>query len=859
MSSVSEVSSLKSSVESIEEKSNCAGGVRHLSIWKIKVKKVLQRLFSKQKKLPSSDQMIEKVVDVYNKTLKDGENNGAFQLIEGIDWDPDTYSQYAFKAYHRMRRIETKHTNTLIRLGATGDFGSKTDGFIYFYHRLVKKNDKDKPEIVALTTGKTSWEVVINFVDFRYSTKIAKRILDPDQIQESEFRDLIGPNLKSASVRRLPQAINESEYAYRICTKLKSRCRERSSLLALPPFQNRGGTVAIRLTKGSIRIYKDLDITDFPRVLHLFSIIDRKKSTHLSSQVPIGKTRKVRWQKTQEEELDTDKFSYLDYTQPVLDKELVKTLQQALLFKLWTAYSKKQSIDLTFCHRFLELYLSSTSFRLLDGTTIIKEWSEPESAKKLMEWVEAYLPKIEACKSFDDFDNFLKSIKVAFHTGNRWIVDAFASYLEGMVNVEDQTYFKVGKTWYRITIDLLTLLDKQYYDILRTAIIKEGEDGFHLEPWSGTAKRGAVSAKKLQEHFNLEELQAQTLFKALKEVKISFITNGKVNLKILQGEILKNSLIQIHREAIEKWLSSNDITEASLQKELELTKEHTKTLWAELTKERSLLVIPKKTKGDESDSEKGQGYFVAYPFLPEEFNTHSKSLEREQLLEYLKQQCSLYYSRMKEGPYNELHLFDKMNKGEFYEADEGYLLGDRICPRNIEIFDVAQFTLKKTFVCHNKEGFGQPTRDALSQLRNSAQLITDASANRSNDDILSKFWEEAVGSSEDEESQSDKTKIEDLDWDVKGKRSESNTTIVTKQQLLEFLEKQKLIRKVGDVYRWTPEALNYQKGDEFKGAFRDQFKNHNNRISNPEVNRIYTLFKNEKQKAKKEGHLPPQP
>ncbi len=298
-----------------ETQKSSDGAARYLSIWKLKVKKIKQTHYADHKgPLPASDQLIEKIVAIYNDKMPKGENNGIYKVIEGIQWNPQDkdHHLYHFLAYHRTKKIETKHTQTLVRLGAKGDFNSKTDGFVYFYYRNVEKKGKNKREILALTTGRTAWEVIINYVDFRYSTKIAKRLLDPEQIRESEFRDLIGPNLKSSTVRRIPQQISESEYTYRICTKLKSRFKDAASIFALPPFQRKEGVVAVRLTKGSVRICKDLDLTDFPCILQLFSEIDRKKSTHVSELVAPEKNEKPVWMRSRAEETNNDKFRYLD-------------------------------------------------------------------------------------------------------------------------------------------------------------------------------------------------------------------------------------------------------------------------------------------------------------------------------------------------------------------------------------------------------------------------------------------------------------------------------------------------------------------------------------------------------------------
>jgi hypothetical protein len=70
------------------------------------------------------------------------------------------------------------------------------------------------------------------------------------------------------------------------------------------------------------------------------------------------------------------------------------------------------------------------------------------------------------------------------------------------------------------------------------------------------------------------------------------------------------------------------------------------------------------------------------------------------------------------------------------------LLGDKICPQHVELFDVLHYTKRSLYLFHVKEGFGQKTRDACSQIWTAAQLL-HTRRHKSASKIVAEFYREA--------------------------------------------------------------------------------------------------------------------
>lgn len=95
--------------------------------------------------------------------------------------------------------------------------------------------------------------------------------------------------------------------------------------------------------------------------------------------------------------------------------------------------------------------------------------------------------------------------------------------------------------------------------------------------------------------------------------------------------------------------------------------------------------------------------------------------------------------------------------------DEGYLVFDQITPDYIEPCDILKYTEDTVYLYHVKEEFGQNTRDAASQILNSATMIRGVlTLNCQLPNYLQKLWNLATKESEKDWRQELKHRLESL-------------------------------------------------------------------------------------------------
>jgi len=95
---------------------------------------------------------------------------------------------------------------------------------------------------------------------------------------------------------------------------------------------------------------------------------------------------------------------------------------------------------------------------------------------------------------------------------------------------------------------------------------------------------------------------------------------------------------------------------------------------------------------------------------------------------------TLVVQKLKDGTKDDIHLPEvwppymiEKNYNQLYLApkyDGCYFVGDTIKPYNVELFDIAKVSEDTIYLYHVKLGFGSITRDACSQIRNSASAIS---------------------------------------------------------------------------------------------------------------------------------------
>ena len=89
---------------------------------------------------------------------------------------------------------------------------------------------------------------------------------------------------------------------------------------------------------------------------------------------------------------------------------------------------------------------------------------------------------------------------------------------------------------------------------------------------------------------------------------------------------------------------------------------------------------------------------------------------------------------------NDKKLAEKCYNRLYCEIDCFYV-GDTILPYNVELFDIMKVLDNELYLYHVKDGFGCITRDACSQIRNSALAISESRRGGGKNNFLRKYYE----------------------------------------------------------------------------------------------------------------------
>ncbi|XP_046374133.2 uncharacterized protein LOC124147546 [Haliotis rufescens] len=109
-----------------------------------------------------------------------------------------------------------------------------------------------------------------------------------------------------------------------------------------------------------------------------------------------------------------------------------------------------------------------------------------------------------------------------------------------------------------------------------------------------------------------------------------------------------------------------------------------------------------------------------------------------------KQLMARLFSKQREREYNSGYILYNKIPSKRTNGESGFLLGDNILMKNIELFDLLYYTPECTYLIHVKNGFGNSFRDVCSQIRISADFLHCClnATNRFN--FLKEFWKIAA-------------------------------------------------------------------------------------------------------------------
>lgn len=570
-------------------------------------------------------------------------------------------------------------------------------------------------EITVLSSGQ-AWNVIRPCIHYEYPIKIAERILDADQIVKIKRRCLIGSNLQETIVHPPSGELYKTSSLYYLIESIQCVVKKNASLLNIEPFNQEGAAEpTINITSGGLlRIQKKLPLEAYPSIISLFYYYTHDHKTYSKE----GKS-----------EICDPQFEFLHFLQPaqigvrILNRQIVT---QALNFN----NGSDEAHPVFFRHKFLNDYLSSTCFEIQTekGAHFQELSSSPPTLGEIIESLrnnKILTPK-SLVKKFQG-----GSLRYTHPYTNQTITASLVECLEGEVRYEGHAYFKIRGMWYQLSADFSALLREDFKALLRHALIPPQEEGYLPLPWKGNKRDDLITEKRIKEVTGISK-GIRGFMEELSKAKVCFVSETlEVHQKSLIGEILEERVIADNKEAIEKILA--EASEISLRERLKETfPEDYKKILSQLQKQRPILQ-PKSKK------QKQQPVLNPFAYLLK--NICNNKLEAfEALL------SELYANRgtQDEATYNRLYLYDKQNKGVFFGPDEGYLVFDCILPHNIEPCDIVRYTPKTVYLYHVKEDFGQHTRDACSQILNSAKILRSALSAHQPKNFLQMLWEEAT-------------------------------------------------------------------------------------------------------------------
>jgi len=391
-------------------------------------------------------------------------------------------------------------------------------------------------------------------------------------------------------------------------------------------------------------------------------------------------------------EKDDNRFYFLDLVQRISYKKSLK-LDAYLFSYLWDLYQNPTSMThLRFWHRYSDDFLRSGIYALyLNGDTPNCEWASPPSVLEILE----SLSEIVKGKSKKQFIEMLEKSRFGFLQNGKMFKEKFSQFIDAEVTTEDgQIFFKNQGLWLKVSSEYLLLVQRDFRAHMRDCLIPRDHPAQLPLEW--------VSQKKWAT-FSFGELQGE----------IKQVTSNPLEVERIWGEIKK------HAKPYDNGKKRKKIVSQSPEQKKRKMSVQTGIagFLSQTPTSTSPLPDPKET------------------FL---FTESVRGLEGP-IGAFLERKYQLQKEVRNEGSYNELYIGRK-----------GFLVGDRITPQGIELFDLLKKDGEMLYLYQVKESLSETTTKACSQLRNAAKALSTTLMNPfASSNILEKFWEEAISPKND--------------------------------------------------------------------------------------------------------------
>ncbi len=655
--------------------------VQELSIQWLDLSRTMKYIGSKDITGTPLDDVAQRVVDTYNKEKEAEKSLTHYELQDSPVHDERDY-QLRVYSYR-----DTKVTRLAKQVQTNPKKKSNSYYLLFFY--------KEKPirRMIAVTSSK-AWPVVRHCINYEFPIRVAEKVANAQRIVQIVRLCLFGTNAKETLLHPDQYELYKTQSLYYLVEAFRSEIRPNSSLSDLV------GTCCLKITTGGLlRIEKKIPLEEYPAILDLFARYIEGEKTYNSGGC---------------EETPDPLFEFLHFLQPA--ELMKKNLDLYLIRHIYRAHQKGQKQLVYVRHKHLEDFLFSTRFELKIDTTFQPFGSRPPE-------VEAIIDELDASDE-TDFETKVKACRLRFYDKeDQGQIAPLVDCLEGELRLSNgDTYFKVRGMWYKLAANYLGLVHEDFKTVLKNGLIPKGTEGWLPRPWKGNSAGGKVT----QDGVKVKLVSPKGIRKFMKDLKaltVCYVDDVRVMQQKLIGEILKTPSISNHKDAIEKILKEG----FSDQKIKDACGKEADDVLEALKKKRKVV--------QENSS---QATYVLNPFpYPMQKKPELKG-KYDAFVAFLEELYNESENTEDEEAYNRAYLHPP------YGPSNGYLVFDQVCPDFIEPCDILRYTADTVYLYHVKEKLGQHTRDACSQIINSAKMIRSALSTHQPQNYLQKLWGKAT-------------------------------------------------------------------------------------------------------------------
>jgi len=450
------------------------------------------------------------IIKKYNEKNKDSE---PYSIVDNLkSFKIDEYHQ---KIYYSKRESERSFTKYIINSIDKSKDQTQLEIYLINYIWFLYRKTGAEWELYALTTG-NGYRVVRPFIDYSFSMKIARRVMVPF-FSNTETKFITGNRDSASEFHREDYDLekNQLDSIWCIFLNFKSSFKKSSSIynpeygLKICPKENK--KIGVDFSSGRILISKKLEVSQYGKILKLFSIISSGEKTYYID--PSNKDKK-------EEEKDDHIFTCLENIQVAHDD----TLEDLLVENIWDLYQGKPIAgQLWFVHKNFSDFYNSYSFKLKYEEHIIGSWEYYPSLNQVLEMLRNHWGTYISHEQFRD--KIYKS-KLKFSRYHQFI--NLLDFFEGELHRDGITYFRFLKLWLQIKGESLVIFQKSFYTLIKNHYIHTF-NGVKLKPWIAKKEWIGFTLEEAHNTTGINEDIWKDIITNLKNLEFSFIdTNGKV-------------------------------------------------------------------------------------------------------------------------------------------------------------------------------------------------------------------------------------------------------------------------------------------------------------------------------------------